>query len=89
MNRCQEADTFTEMLLSHEAFLAKHRVSADRVAPQDPDLLHTNIQRDLTQQIDHNLLTGVIVRADESHFRYSWRGCFFLWFQVVKEMIRA
>jgi hypothetical protein len=89
MNRCRSAESIEEMLASHEAFLAQNGVTAERVAPQDPELLHTNIQRDLTQQIDHNLLAGVIIRADDLHFRYSWRGCFFLWFQVVKEMIRA
>lgn len=89
MNRCRGAESAEEMLASHEAFLARNGVTAERIAPQDPELLHTNIQRDLTQQIDHNLLTGVIVREGEQHFRYSWRGCFYLWFQVVKEMIRA
>lgn len=89
INRCQEAETFAEMLAAHEAFLRRNRVTPERIAPQDPEMLHTNIQRDLTQQIDHNLLTGVIVRAGENHFRYSWRGCFYLWFQVLKEMIRV
>ncbi len=89
MNRCRSAESVEEMLASHETFLKKNVVTLERIAPQDPDLLHTNIQRDLTQQIDHNLLAGVIIRADEQHFRYSWRGCFYLWFQVVKEMIWA
>jgi hypothetical protein len=89
MNRCRNAESVEDMLASHGSFLARHNVTADRIAPQDPELLHSNIQRDLTQQIDHNLLAGVIIRADEQHFRYSWRGCFYLWFQVVKEMICA
>ena len=41
------------------------------VIPQDPDLLHTNIQRDLTQQIDHNLLTGVIIREGAHGLRMA------------------
>jgi hypothetical protein len=89
MNRCTDVETFADMLASHEAFLAKNSVTGERVSPQEPEQLHSAIQRDLTQQIDHNLITGVIVRADEQHFRYSWRGCFYLWFQVVKDMIRA
>ena len=42
---------------------------------------------DLGRQIEHNLSAGVIMRADAEHFRYTWRGCFYLWFEVVKDMI--
>ena len=87
MNRCQEAETLEDMIVSHEAFLAREGKVA-QVITQDPDNLHTAMEKDLTSQIDHNLKTGVIVVTDGEHFRYSWRGCFFLWFQVVKDMIR-
>lgn len=89
LQRCDDAEVFDEMLAAHEAFLAKHGVTAADVVAQDPDMLHAAIQTDLGQQIEHNLSAGVIVRADEQHFRYSWRGCFYLWFQVVKDMIRV
>ena len=89
MNRCQDAMTFQDLLDSHAAFVSKNGITPENSAAQDPELLQANIQRDLTQQIDHNLITGVIVRADEAHFRYSWRGCLYLWFQVVKDMIRV
>lgn len=89
LQRCDDAETFDDMLAAHEAFLAKHEVTSSDAVAQDPDMLHAAIQTDLSQQIDHNLSTGVIVRAGEQHFRYSWRGCFYLWFQVVKDMIRV
>ena len=89
MNRCYDAETFEDLIASHEAFLKKNGVTEDRILAQDPESLHSTIERDLTQQIDHNLVTGVIVRTDENHFRYSWRGCFYLWFQVLKDMIRV
>jgi hypothetical protein len=91
MQRLQryDAEEFEDMLNAHEAFLAKQGLSAADAVAQDPDSLHASLQTDLTQQIDHNLDAGVIVRADEKHFRYSWRGCFYLWFQVVKDMIRV
>jgi hypothetical protein len=91
MQRLQryDAEEFEDMLNAHEAFLAKQGLSADDAVAQDPDSLHSSLQTDLSQQIDHNLNAGVIVRADEKHFRYSWRGCFYLWFQVVKDMIRV
>jgi hypothetical protein len=91
MQRLQryDAEEFKDMLDAHEVFLAKQGVGVDDAVAQDPDTLHAALQTDLTQQIDHNLNAGVIVRADEKHFRYSWRGCFYLWFQVVKDMIRV
>ena len=91
MQRLQryDAEEFEDMLYAHEIFLAKQGLGADDAVAQDPDSLHASLQTDLSQQIDHNLSTGVIVRADEKHFRYSWRGCFYLWFQVVKDMIRV
>src|SRR4051812_46827075 len=89
LQRCDDAETFSDMLAAHDTFLAKQGITPDQVVAQDPESLHAAIQTDLSQQIDHNLSTGVIVRADEKHFRYSWRGCFYLWFQVVKDMIRV
>ncbi len=89
MNRCNDAEIFDDMLCSHEAFLAKQQVPEDQRIAQDPEALHAMIENDLTQQVDHNLRAGVIVRADEEHFRYSWRGYLFLWFQVIKDMIRV
>ncbi|HSJ03883.1 MAG: hypothetical protein ACAI34_19575 [Verrucomicrobium sp.] len=89
MNRCDDAETFEDMLTSHEAFLERNGVTTANLAAQDPENLHTVIESDLVQQITHNLNAGVIVRTDEQHFRYSWRGCFFLWFQVVKDMLRV
>ena len=89
MNRCNDAEVFEDMLQSHESFLAKQQIADIQRLAQDPDALHEMIQRDLSQQVAHNLLAGVIVRADEQHFRYSWRGYFFLWLQVIKDMIRV
>jgi hypothetical protein len=89
MNRCDDVDSFEQMVTSHMAFLERNGVLADQVKEQDPDSLHAAIESDLADQVNHNLSSGVIVRADDGHFRYSWRGCFFLWIQVVKDMIRV
>lgn len=89
MNRCDDIETFEQMVQAHEAFLQKNQITHTDVPVQDPDLLHTMLATDFTQQVDHNLNAGMIVRLDEEYFRYSWRGCFFLWFQVIKDMIRV
>lgn len=89
INRCEDADTFEDMMQSHEAFLAASGIKAEMIEAQDPDLLPNTVSRELSQQIDHNLLRGLIVKIDEGSFRYSWRGCVFLWLQTVKDMIRV
>jgi len=89
MNRCDDAETFEEMLESHEAFLTKAGATSETIEAQDPEHLSVGVEEELSKQIDHNLTAGVIVKADDKHFRYSWRGCLFLWFQVLKDMIRV
>ncbi len=89
LQRCADAEVFDDMLRAHESFLHKQGVKPADIATQDPDALHTVLETDLSEQIRHNLTAGVIVREGEDHFRYSWRGCFYLWFQVVKDMIRV
>jgi hypothetical protein len=89
MNRCDDAETFEDMLVSHQAFLARNGITSEKAEAQDPENLHTVIEDDLVQQITHNLDAGVIVRTEGEKFRYSWRGCFFLWCQVVKDMLRV
>ena len=89
MNRCMDAENLEDMITSHQVFLIANGVTPENTAEQNPDTLHTVIETDLSLQIDHNLSAGVIVRTDSEHFRYSWRGYFFLWMQVVKDMIRV
>jgi hypothetical protein len=44
----------------------------------------------MQSQIKHNVSVGVLVPTGEQDtFRYSWRGCWFLWFEVVKDMLRV
>jgi hypothetical protein len=48
------------------------------------------IERETSEQIRHNLDCGLIapVREDPDTFRYSWRGLFYLYRQVVKDMVK-
>lgn len=82
------ADSMESLMAAHQAFLEKHQV-ADKLTVLDAEELSTYIERDMSEQIDHNITIGVIEPAGEGVFRYSWRGCFYLWFQVVKDMIRV
>ena len=48
------------------------------------------IERETSEQIRHNLDCGLIAKSkeDPETFRYSWRGLFFLYRQVVKDMVK-
>jgi hypothetical protein len=89
LNRCVMVESFEALLASHEGFLQKHQVAVTELAEVDPEELAVFLEREMNSQIDHNLEQGLIERLGEGEFRYSWRGCFFLWLQVVKDMLIA
>lgn len=89
VNRYEDAESFEDLLADHDDYLQALAVTTDELAEQDTDFLHAYIQRDMSLQVDHNLLEGLIVKAGSSEFRYSWRGCFFLYWQILKDMVRV
>lgn len=88
VNRHVHADSMASLVEAHRAFLARNN-AASQLVELDTEELPNYIERDMSAQIDHNLDIGVIEKAGDGVFRYSWRGCFYLWFQVVKDMIRV
>jgi hypothetical protein len=89
VNRCATAQSMEELLLSHQRFLDRQGVKAEDLANVDTEQLTAYIERDMSAQVDHNITAGLIEPTGNGEFRYSWRGCFYLWFQVVKDMIRV
>jgi hypothetical protein len=88
VNRIVYAESMEQLMAAHQAFLDKNQATGQLV-DLNTDELSAYIERDMSAQIDHNITIGVIEPAGEGVFRYSWRGCFYLWFQVVKDMIRV
>ena len=89
VNRYADALSFEDLLGSHQEFLFLHALEACDLAEMDADELPTFIQKDMRHQIDHNVTVGVLEPVGEGLFRYTWRGCFFLWGQVLKDMLRV
>ncbi len=89
LNRFTHAASFEDLLAHHEDFIHSQGVGADHLALQDTEFLHAYIERDMSAQIDHNITAGVIEPTGNGEFRYSWRGCIFLYWQVLKDMIRV
>ncbi len=87
LNRFVHAVSMEDLLVSHGQFLASQGLSDEDFAIVDTEQLPGYIERDMSAQIDHNITVGVIELVDDGQFRYSWRGCFYLWFQMVKDMV--
>ena len=89
INRHPGAESFDDLLAAHLQFLQANGVTAESLEPLDPDHLSDYVMKEMRQQIDHNLSVGVLEKAGEGLIRYTWRGCVFLWLQVVKDMLRV
>ncbi len=89
LNRFTHAGSFADLLERHENFLYREGVRLEDLTLQDTEYLHAYIERDMSVQIDHNINAGVIEPTGNGEFRYSWRGCIFLYWQVVKDMLRV
>lgn len=76
------------ILASHHYFISLHGACHDDLIIPDPDTVAQDIEQDMRRQIDHNLQAGIITLTDDGHFKYSFRGLFFLWKQFIKDMIR-
>ncbi len=89
LNRFTHAGSFSDLLERHEYFLHAEGIRSEDLALQDTEYLHAYIERDMSVLIDHNITAGVIEPTGNGEFRYSWRGCIFLYWQVVKDMLRV
>lgn len=89
VNRYTNAESMDDLVRSHETFLERHHILDDELSQQDTERLHNYLERDMISQINHNISARIIEPVGNGLFRYSWRGCIFLWLQVVKDMIRV
>jgi hypothetical protein len=98
-NRAAHVDSFLRLLEEHRSYLQTLKVEsadqvkidldADSAAEHGGALIEEQMEADTRRQIEHNLASGLIAKSDDdSTFRYSWRGLFFLWAQFVKDMVK-
>jgi hypothetical protein len=87
VNRVTRVESFEDLEHAHLDFLQRQRVAVEDLASPEAEAWRGHMEDDMTRQIQHNLESGVIERAGDGEYRYSWRGCWFLWVQVVKDML--
>ena len=88
VNRLTEVESVAALDQKHRELLKQKGLRIEKTLELDTEQMTKLMEEEMGQQVDHNLKRGLIEKASETEFRYSWRGCLFLWFQMVKEMIR-
>ena len=89
INQQAESPSLAALIESHQTFLDCAEPSGGVDAePLDPETLPERISAELAGQLRHNVDAGILSPADDGHVRYSWRGCFFLWRQYLRDLIR-
>ena len=50
--------------------------------------IEKEMERDLREQIAHNITKGVLKHTPEGDVKYSWRGMIYLWCQFLLDLVR-
>src|SRR5437899_11758060 len=88
INRQRPDQSFWQLYQSHRAFLRKNNVQIDAIDPLDDERIEKEMERDLREQIAHNIDKGVLKQTPEGDVKYSWRGMIYLWCQFLLDLVR-
>ncbi len=88
INRQRPDQSFWQLYQSHRAFLRKNNVQIDAIDSLDEEQIEKEMERDLREQIAHNILKGVLKQTPEGDVKYSWRGMIYLWCQFLLDLVR-
>lgn len=88
INRQRPDQTFWQLYQSHRAFLRKNNVQVDAIEQLDEETMEKEMERDLREQIAHNIDKGVLKATPEGDVKYSWRGMVYLWCQFLLDLVR-
>lgn len=81
--------TIAHLMDEHDELLASWGVDTEtELEEMDTETLPERLVQEHQQQVQHNIRTGLLADAGEGKFRYSWRGCFYLWTRSLKDLIR-
>lgn len=84
-----ESRDFADLLIVHRFWMEGLGYMECDFVEEDPEGLAALIEQETGRQILHNLDEGLIKPGEApGTFRYSWRGLFYLYRQLVKDMVR-
>jgi hypothetical protein len=88
INRQRPDDSFWQLYQSHKEFLRLHQVETRVINPMDEERIQLEIEKDLRDQITHNIEKGVLTQTPAGEVKYSWRGMIYLWCQFLLDLVR-
>ena len=88
INRQRPDQSFWQLYQSHRAFLRQNDVYLDTIETLDEEKIEHEMERDLREQIAHNITKGVLKQTPEGDVKYSWRGMIYLWCQFLLDLVR-
>src|SRR3954468_19180022 len=88
INRQRADQSFWQLYQSHRAFLRKNEVHLELIEELDEEKIENEMERDLREQIAHNIDKGVLKPTPEGDVKYSWRGMIYLWCQFLLDLVR-
>jgi hypothetical protein len=88
LQKLPQAESFLDLLEAHMKWLEEKQVSDTVPVASDAHTLTAELEQELSAQLEHNEQCGVLLKTDNGLVRYTWKGCFFLWFQYLREVLR-
>jgi hypothetical protein len=88
INVVKDTNSFSELIEMHKKFLRNKGISDSDLKETDIDNLDKLAEKDMRDQIDHNLDKGFLKLTGNGTFSYSYKGLFYVWFQSTKDIIR-
>ena len=88
INRQRADRSFWQLDQSHRQFLQRKSVDPADIEPLDEEQIQADIERDLRDQITHNIHKGVLKQTAAGDVKYSWRGMIYLWCQFLVDLVR-
>src|SRR5882724_10631363 len=88
INRQRPDRSFWQLDQGHREFLQRNKVDPTEIEPLDEEKIETEIEKDLRDQIAHNIHKGVLKQTATGDVKYSWRGMIYLWCQFLVDLVR-
>ncbi len=88
INRQRPDQSFWQLYQSHKRFLRENAVEINLIDALDEERMQFEIEKDLRDQIAHNLKQGLLTQTVGGEIKYSWRGMVYLWCQFLLDLVR-
>jgi hypothetical protein len=82
-----DAVNFQPLLEMHTSWIGSSPNQQWSEVPVDSQKVLSQIEIESDALVSHNLQCGVLTAAEGGMVRYTLRGCFFIWFQFLRDLV--